>query len=251
MSEISELQRRIEHLSDRADSFSQHFDRIHQRRIADFRWRVGTAIGIASVVVGLIALFYQFYLGPRIAVTNQAANRSRASATASKIEKTAGLSGATPEGIYKEAGVDFGVTDTLSLGVRLTNMLLENSDYSLQAMQGGNLRSGDTAVFYRAFEEGNEYLIVGICDLWCYDIDLALYDRKATDTTPIEDATPIRSDVLNDDVPVIRYIPTGTEELSIQTRMISCDSESCGWRANVYVKSKEEVTSDEETTPSS
>ncbi len=76
-------------------------------------------------------------------------------------------------------------------------------------------------------EKGRAYLIVGVCDNDCTDVDLVLQDTNRGDIT---------SDVLADDIPVIRFTPSTADTYWIETTMVVCSVEPCGYGIAVFVR---------------
>ena len=76
-------------------------------------------------------------------------------------------------------------------------------------------------------EGGRSYLIVGVCDNDCTDVDLVLEGR---------DRTEVASDVLADDIPVIRFAPKSSAVYFLRTSMVICSVEPCGYGIAVFVQ---------------
>lgn len=74
---------------------------------------------------------------------------------------------------------------------------------------------------------GSSYLIVGVCDNDCADVDLALEDK---------DRAVIASDTAPDDMPVIRFTPSTATVYWIRVTMPDCRVEPCGYGIGVFVK---------------
>jgi hypothetical protein len=74
---------------------------------------------------------------------------------------------------------------------------------------------------------GSSYLIVGVCDNDCVDVDLALVD---------ESNVVIASDTAPDDLPVIRFTPSTTANYWVKPTMHDCRVEHCGYGIGVFVK---------------
>ena len=72
---------------------------------------------------------------------------------------------------------------------------------------------------------GTRYVIIGVCDNDCTDIDLRLF---------APDGTKIIEDIETDDYPTIQFTApvTGTYRLSVE--MAVCNTNPCYWGAQVY-----------------
>ena len=76
-------------------------------------------------------------------------------------------------------------------------------------------------------EKGRAYLIVGVCDNDCTDVDLVLQVWFGAE---------IASDVLADDIPVIRFTPSTAATYWIETTMVVCSVEPCSYGIAVFVQ---------------
>jgi hypothetical protein len=76
-------------------------------------------------------------------------------------------------------------------------------------------------------EKGRSYLIVGVCDNDCTDVDLVLQDTNRAE---------VASDVLDDDIPVIDFTPSTAATYWIETSMVACSVEPCGYGIAVFVR---------------
>ena len=74
---------------------------------------------------------------------------------------------------------------------------------------------------------GSSYLIAGVCDNDCTDVDLSLEDAKRT---------VVASDLLEDDVPVIEYSPTTSATYWLRPTMTTCSVNPCGYGIAVFVR---------------
>ena len=72
---------------------------------------------------------------------------------------------------------------------------------------------------------GMEYKAVGVCDLDCRDVNLTAYN--AADEA-------MDSDVLPDDVPIIRFTPSACGFTRLFVEMVKCDG-SCEWAVQLYI----------------
>jgi hypothetical protein len=74
---------------------------------------------------------------------------------------------------------------------------------------------------------GRPYLIVGVCDNNCTDVDLALQD---------ENRVVVASDTAADDHPMIRFTPSTTATYWIEPTMHQCSADPCGYGIGVFAK---------------
>lgn len=82
----------------------------------------------------------------------------------------------------------------------------------------GSLNDETSEDFYLTLEGGASYILVGVCDNDCPDIDLALFDQAGNE---------IDSDYEDDAVPMVEISPAGTGSYRIHVYMASCKSEPC------------------------
>ncbi|NKB89424.1 MAG: hypothetical protein GKS06_14495 [Acidobacteria bacterium] len=89
----------------------------------------------------------------------------------------------------------------------------------------GSLEEGDDEYFEFDFVGHREYLIVGVCDGDCSDLDLLLYDR---------DDNVVLQDIEMDDYPVL-VSPSGRSGVHyIEAAMPSCSVEPCYYAVQVF-----------------
>ena len=74
---------------------------------------------------------------------------------------------------------------------------------------------------------GSSYLIVGVCDNSCTDVDLAVEDK---------DRVVLASDTAADDLPIVRFTPSTTDTYYIRPTMHKCSVDPCGYGIGVFVK---------------
>lgn len=90
----------------------------------------------------------------------------------------------------------------------------------------GELRDDATTVLTVTLDEDIDYLILGVCDEDCDDLDLRLYSG----TTLIDE------DVATDDYPVVEHSPSITRELRLEVIMAGCEVSPCRYGVAVYEK---------------
>jgi hypothetical protein len=86
-------------------------------------------------------------------------------------------------------------------------------DYHLDRLDGDSRAS-----LFLTLQAGASYLITGVCDQDCSDIDMRVYDAKRV---------LVASDEEEDDVPVIQVSPKQTGEYRIEVEMYDCSAEPC------------------------
>ena len=74
---------------------------------------------------------------------------------------------------------------------------------------------------------GSSYRIVGVCDNDCTDVDLSLEDSSRA---------VLASDVLNDDLPILNFVPNTSATYWIRPTMAICNANPCGYGIAVFVK---------------
>jgi hypothetical protein len=79
----------------------------------------------------------------------------------------------------------------------------------------------------RRFDAGYSYLIVGVCDLDCPDVDLNLEDQEGV---------AVASDTGSGDMPMIRFTPSKTAMYWIDPTMHACSTEPCAYGIAVFRK---------------
>jgi hypothetical protein len=92
------------------------------------------------------------------------------------------------------------------------------------AVQGrliyGSLNDGAAETIRVSLTAGNAYLIVGVCDEDCADMDLVLSDATGRS---------LAQDVLDDDSPVLTLEITRSGGYDLTVRMPDCDANPCGY----------------------
>ncbi|NJK61098.1 MAG: hypothetical protein HC918_13870, partial [Oscillatoriales cyanobacterium SM2_1_8] len=73
-------------------------------------------------------------------------------------------------------------------------------------------------------QEGIEYLIVGVCDEDCSDLDLVLRD---------DNGNIVSSDTKDDDIPIVRITPRWNARFKVQVTMASCTNAPCRYGIGV------------------
>lgn len=89
----------------------------------------------------------------------------------------------------------------------------------------GSLAAGATEQVDMELEAGVEYVIVGVCDVDCSDVDLFLRDRSGR---------MVDSDIELDDVPIVTVTPARTGTYTLEVRMVTCSAAPCRYGVGTY-----------------
>jgi hypothetical protein len=91
----------------------------------------------------------------------------------------------------------------------------------------GTLAAGADEEFELVLENGADYMVLGVCDNACSDVDLVLTDESGTE---------VEADRETDDKPVLVRVgdPGGTFVLSVV--MAACSREECHYGVRVFRK---------------
>jgi hypothetical protein len=84
----------------------------------------------------------------------------------------------------------------------------------------GALNDGAAETIRVSLTAGNSYLIVGVCDEDCADMDLVLSDATGRS---------LAQDILDDDTPVLTLEITRSGGYDLRVRMPDCDVNPCGY----------------------
>jgi hypothetical protein len=99
-------------------------------------------------------------------------------------------------------------------------------NYVVGWLNQGDSEGGDSN-WSRTLDAGFSYLIVGVCDNDCSDVDLALED---------EEGVAVVSDTGSGDMPMIRFTPSATAVYWIDPTMHACSTEPCAYGIAVFRK---------------
>jgi hypothetical protein len=89
----------------------------------------------------------------------------------------------------------------------------------------GSLRTGTNATHTVQLNAGTQYMLVGVCDDDCTDIDLVLLDPSGAQ---------IGADLDRDAIPVVQVTPSRSGTYSVRASMPSCSSQPCFYGVGVY-----------------
>ena len=73
---------------------------------------------------------------------------------------------------------------------------------------------------------GSSYIIMGVCDNDCSDLDLAV----------IKGGMELSKDTTSDDWPLVDITPTGSSDYEIKVTMYECSTSNCGYQLTVWKK---------------
>lgn len=91
--------------------------------------------------------------------------------------------------------------------------------------QLGELQQGETRQITLKLTGGNDYLVVGVCDGDCKDMNLQLLDIGGSE---------VDSDTEDDDVPVVAASASGT--YSARVTMVACSKSPCAFGLKAFRK---------------
>lgn len=92
------------------------------------------------------------------------------------------------------------------------------------AVYMGSLRESSSETLTVDLEAGVSYLILGVCDEDCDDLDLELF----------QGSTAVDEDMGSDDFPVVRVEPSADRTYRLRVTMASCDEAPCRYGIAVY-----------------
>lgn len=94
----------------------------------------------------------------------------------------------------------------------------------------GDLRTGQDEEFELELEGGKTYIIVGVCDGDCTDLDMALTTSGGED---------VDSDYEDDDVPMVMVEVERGATYNLKVRMAACSVEPCAFGVGVFADGSE------------
>lgn len=102
---------------------------------------------------------------------------------------------------------------------------LEGIGYSLMDVARTSLldASGNEVVDIN-LPPGQEYVVMGVCDNDCLDLDLAV----------LKGGLELSKDASTDDWPLVEIVPTGTSGYQIRVTMYACSTPTCGYQLTVW-----------------
>lgn len=89
----------------------------------------------------------------------------------------------------------------------------------------GSLSNGTSERHTINLQGGTAYMLVGVCDNDCADLDFRLFDASGNE---------VASDVATDDTPVITITPSRGGRYVLQAMMADCRADPCRYGIGVY-----------------
>lgn len=107
-------------------------------------------------------------------------------------------------------------------------VLMANNGFALQRpFRGGTLARGAAEDVTLDLAAGRNYMIMGVCDADCDDLDLALRDASGT---------LVDSDYEPDDVPIVAVTPARDGRYRVTVSVAACRSSRCGYGVAVFAQ---------------
>ena len=89
----------------------------------------------------------------------------------------------------------------------------------------GSLPAGQQSEYQLRTERGMRYVILGVCDNACTDLDLALMNRRGLD---------VAVDRAADDVPVLSVLADESDRFWVRVEMAACAAETCEYGVRIF-----------------
>ncbi|MCC7185884.1 MAG: hypothetical protein IT185_06570 [Acidobacteria bacterium] len=102
----------------------------------------------------------------------------------------------------------------------------DSSSFGLNNYIIGKLADGATDTWTFPLERGKEYLIIGVCDNDCTDVDLVVKGGNGV----------IVKDEEVDDTPVTRFRVTSSGRFTVEVTMADCKDEPCFFGFGLFEK---------------
>jgi hypothetical protein len=100
-----------------------------------------------------------------------------------------------------------------------------SAGYTPIIADGGSLAQGETMTYTVTLQTGASYMLMGVCDQDCMDLDLALYDGYGY---------LISTDKTEDDLPVVDLTVATGGDFTLQVTMYQCSEAICYYGVGVY-----------------
>ena len=88
----------------------------------------------------------------------------------------------------------------------------------------GTMNHNQYDYIYVTLYVGTTYRFGGVCDSYCHDLDLRLYNSQGTLIT---------SDTGPDDVPVVYVTARSTQQYRLRVDMVNCNDDPCNWAVDL------------------
>ncbi|HLM66606.1 MAG TPA: hypothetical protein VK358_03720 [Longimicrobium sp.] len=109
-------------------------------------------------------------------------------------------------------------------------VLMSGNGFRLQDdIVSGDLRQGQDEEFELELEGGKSYIIVGVCDGDCTDLDMALTTAAGAD---------VDSDYEDDDFPMVMVEVESGATYNLKVQMAACSVEPCAYGVGVYANNQ-------------
>jgi hypothetical protein len=116
--------------------------------------------------------------------------------------------------------------DIIRVQLDSATVLMNGNGFRLQDdIVTGDLRAGQAADFELELEGGKRYMIVGVCDGDCTDLDMALTTAAGAD---------VASDYEPDDFPMVTVEVQSGATYNLKVQMAVCSVEPCAFGVGVY-----------------
>ncbi|MFT4974287.1 MAG: hypothetical protein ACI8S6_000169 [Myxococcota bacterium] len=119
--------------------------------------------------------------------------------------------------------------------LREQTQVKSGSDYSNMAGKGYSLVDvAKTSVLDASANEmvtlnlpiGSQYIVMGVCDNDCLDLDLSV----------MRGGIELSTDTTDDDWPLVEISPTSSSDYQIKVTMFQCSTPNCGYQLTVWKK---------------
>jgi hypothetical protein len=132
------------------------------------------------------------------------------------------VASAAASGLTAQAGWERQVGDELAA----VGDFLSSQGYSLtHEVQVGSLAGTRQETFWVQLPSGMQYALLAVCDGYCGNVDLELFDVGGTS---------IDSDYQWDDAPLVRVTPDSTGRYRVRVQVDQCDADLCSYGVGVF-----------------
>ena len=110
-------------------------------------------------------------------------------------------------------------------------MVFTSAGYAPILVEEGNLTDGDSEAFTVVLETGHSYMLMGVCDEDCLDLDLELYDGYGN---------LVSQDESEDNAPIVEVSVATSGEFTLRVTMYDCTEDPCYYGVGVYGESQDQ-----------
>jgi len=120
-------------------------------------------------------------------------------------------------------------TATVSRLLASANQLARSQGYTQAASRpaSGALNDDGSEDVGLTLNAGRQYLLVGVCDADCSDMDLRLISPAGNR---------VAEDVANDDTPVLQFTAPSSGNYRVHVMMASCSANPCYYGVSLYAR---------------